>query len=163
MRHGKSDWDADYQSDHERPLDKRGIRSARLVGRLYSALDLAPEHVISSTAVRARTTAELAAEAGAWGCSVELEEGFYGSGAETVLELGSTAPEVARLMLVGHQPTWGMLLRRLTGATASMKTACVAEITLDIDTWSELGQARGVLSSLINPRPLFGSEWDETS
>ncbi|MDH3462867.1 MAG: histidine phosphatase family protein, partial [Acidimicrobiia bacterium] len=31
MRHGKSDWDASYGADHDRPLAERGVRSAELM------------------------------------------------------------------------------------------------------------------------------------
>lgn len=163
MRHAKSDWDAGYGADHDRPLNERGTRSARLMGRFVSGADLIPDVVISSTAIRAITTAQLAAESGLWGCPIDLEPGFYGSGPNTVLELASEAPSVDRLMLVGHQPTWSMLVQRLTGARADMKTASVAVIDLMIETWAELTTAQGILASLHNPRSYFGSEWDDAS
>jgi len=160
MRHAKSDWDADYSADHERPLNNRGVRSARVMGRLIAGLDLIPGHVISSTAVLARTTAGLASEAGQWGTHIALESGFYGNGPEAVLEISSRAPNVDRLMLVGHQPTWGMLLNRLTGAVADMKTGSLAAIEFMVDDWSDLDTAQGVMTSLQHPRPYFGTQWD---
>ena len=160
MRHAKSDWDADYGSDHERPLNGRGRRSARLMGRMLGGSDLAPDHVISSSAVRALTTAHLAAEAGAWTTGIEPNPGLYGTGAESVLGFAADAPDVSRLMLVGHQPTWSMLVRRLTGAMAEMKTASVAVIDIPADSWGELPETRGALQALYHPRPFFGSEWD---
>lgn len=161
MRHAKSDWNADYGSDHERPLSGRGERSARLMGRLLKGMKVVPDHVISSTAVRAKTTAHLAAETGDWGCPIDLEPGFYGTGPGTVIELVSSAPDVDRLMIVGHQPTWSMVLHHLTGARAEMKTASVAVIEVMAYEWSELPEVSGVLSALHHPRPFFGSEWDD--
>ena len=160
MRHAKSDWDADYSADHERPLNDRGVRSARLMGRLIAGLDLTPDHVMSSTAVRASTTAALASESGKWETNIALESGFYGSGPESVLDIAADAPDVEKLMLVGHQPTWGMLVNRLTGAVADMKTASVAAIVFMIDDWDDIATAQGVLTSLQHPRPYFGSQWD---
>ena len=29
FRHGKSDWDAIYDRDHDRPLSKRGIKASK--------------------------------------------------------------------------------------------------------------------------------------
>lgn len=163
MRHAKSDWNADYGSDHERPLNHRGERSARLMGRLLGGMDLVPDHVIASTAVRARTTAQMASESGEWGCPIDLEPDLYGTGPETVLEVASRAPDVERLMIVGHQPTWSMVLHRLTGARADMKTASVAVVDLMVYDWSELPEMTGVLAALHNPRSFFGSEWDDVS
>ena len=36
MRHGKSDWDADFGSDHDRPLNERGVRNSRLMGQVLA-------------------------------------------------------------------------------------------------------------------------------
>ena len=161
LRHGKSDWHANYGSDHERPLNSRGVRSARLMGRLLSGLDLAPHLAISSTAVRARTTVELAAEAGAWDCPIRLDQGLYDLGVDGVLTRAAAAPDVERLMLVGHQPTWSMIVGSLTGAGADMKTASVAVIEFTMDHWSQLIDTPGTLSALHHPRAYFGSEYDD--
>ena len=161
MRHAKSDWNADYGSDHDRPLNGRGERSARLVGRMLRGMDLVPDHIISSSAVRARSTAQLASESCAWGCAIDLEPELYGAGPEAVLAVASRAPDVERLMVVGHQPTWSMVLLRLTGARAEMKTASVAVVDLMIYEWSELPEMAGVLTALHNPRSFFGSPWDD--
>ncbi len=159
MRHGKSDWDANYSGDHRRPLADRGVRSARLMGRLITALGLAPDRVISSTALRASATATLAASTGGWTSPVEHEDGFYGSGPDEVLRLAARS-HGERLMLVGHEPTWSKILQRLTGASSEMKTAALAVIDLHLDDWSLLPDSRGTLSLLIQPRWFFGSEWD---
>lgn len=161
MRHAKSDWDADSESDHERPLNERGVRSARLMGRFLAAHDLEPDHVISSTAVRARTTAELAADAGGWRAEVALDAGLYGTGPGGVIERARRAPDVPRLMLVGHQPTWGLVVTEIAGETVQMKTATVAVVNLDVGSWDEIGPGRGGLAAVFQPRDYFGSEWDE--
>lgn len=160
MRHGKSDWDADWDTDHERPLAERGVRSARLMGRLLTDLGLAPEHIISSTAVRARTTAELAAEAGAWSVPIALEEGFYGGSPEEILALAAPAPAVDRLMLIGHEPTWSGVVRRLTQMWVAVKTASVAVVKVDAPDWKTLPTIKGELVDLHHPRRYFGSKWD---
>ncbi len=159
LRHGKSDWDAAYSGDHQRPLADRGVRSAKIMGRLITAMGMAPDQLVCSTALRAAATAEIAMRAGGWDTEVEFEDGFYGTGPDTVLELASLS-EGDRLMLVGHQPTWSMLVQRLTGAAAEMKTASLAVIEIPIDDWAVLPEAGGLLSLLIHPRGLFGSEWD---
>ena len=85
MRHAKSDWDASYGSDHDRPLASRGHRSATVMGRVLSAWDEIPDLVITSSAVRAMATAEEAARAGGWNCPIVVEPDFYGSGPGSVL------------------------------------------------------------------------------
>lgn len=152
MRHAKSDWDADYGDDHDRPLNERGTRSARLMGRVLADEGLEPAHVISSTALRARTTAELANEAGEWGARLSLERALYDEGPKGVLATVASTPDVARLMLVGHQPTWSMLVAALTGERVEMKTATVAVIDLEVETWAGLANGTGALRGILQPR-----------
>ena len=152
MRHAKSDWDADYGSDHERPLNERGLRSARLMGRVLAKEGLVPDLIISSTAVRARKTAELAIEAGGWNSEMRLDRSLYDEGPRGVLAVGASASDVDGLMLVGHQPTWAMLVSALTGERAEMKTAAVAVIEMDIESWADLPDASGTLTRVLEPR-----------
>ena len=56
LRHAKSSWDHTELADHDRPLNKRGMRTAPRMGRLLIERDLVPDLILCSTAVRARTT-----------------------------------------------------------------------------------------------------------
>lgn len=160
MRHAKSDWEADFSNDHDRPLSGRGVRSARLMGRFLKAHDLEPDHVISSTALRARRTAELAGEAAGWRADLVLDRALYDSGPDGVVDRARNAPDCARLMLVGHQPTWGLIARQLSGEQVEMKTATVAVIDFEVGSWGEIAPGEGVLIGVHHPRDHFGSRWD---
>lgn len=160
MRHAKSDWSADHGSDHDRPLNDRGVRSARVMGELLAREDLVPELVISSTAHRARRTAEIAIESGGWDARLVLDPAFYGSGVAEVIEVASSAPPVQRLMLVGHQPTWSMLVAALSGQRVEMKTATVAIIEFGFDDWPALTERRGRVVEVLQPRDHLGSTSD---
>jgi phosphohistidine phosphatase len=151
MRHAKSDWEADYGSDHERPLNGRGVRSALLMGRALTAKGLIPGLVVSSSAVRARRTAELAAEAGRWPAAIRLDRSLYESGPDGVLLAASAAPDIGTLMLVGHQPTWSILARNLTGEPVEMRTATVVVIEMSLDTWADVPGASGTLVEVLSP------------
>ena len=160
MRHAKSDWEAAYSTDHDRPLNDRGVRSAQIMGRVLAARDLAPHVILSSDAVRARTTAELARDAGVWDSSLFLEPRFYGGTTSDVLDAVSKSPAVSRVMVVGHQPRWSILVDHLTGADVDMKTAAVAVVALPIANWAEADHATGSLVEVLYPRDFFGSQFD---
>lgn len=162
MRHAKSDWDADYGADHERPLNERGMRSARIMGRVLTAEGLIPDHVISSTAVRARSTASLAREAGGWTCEIVLDQSLYEGGADAAVQSAATAGQHKRLMLVGHQPTWSILFSVLTGESVEMKTATVAVIDFDVDRWQELPSGKGSVTGVYQPRDYYDTEFDRS-
>ena len=156
LRHGKADKDPSHASDHERPLTSRGREAAAMMGKFLSRIEQAPDLVVSSTAVRARDTAQKAARAGAWECEVLLEEGLYATGAAEVLAtirgLDDAAPSV---MLVGHEPTWSELAGRLVGgAQLDFPTAALARIDLAIDAWSAADFGRGTLVWLVTPKTL---------
>ena len=152
MRHAKSDWNAEYGRDHERPLNDRGQRSARLIGRVLADEGVAPQRVVSSTAVRARSTATLAKEAGDWDAEIVLDDRIYGGGVDTAIDVARSSPDVDRLMLVGHQPSWSSLVTVLSGEHVDMKTATVAVITFDIEGWSALASGGGRIAAVYQPR-----------
>jgi phosphohistidine phosphatase len=166
MRHAKSDWNAGAPSDHERPLNKRGTAAAITMGKVLANIDEVPDLIYTSSAVRATETALLASEAGGWRApTVEFDE-LYGTSPAGTLEIAAAAPDdVERLMLVGHQPTWGYLVHALTGAAAQIKTATVVAIDLPVARWDDAPQSTGTLAYLLQPRlfklhPRLFTDWD---
>jgi phosphohistidine phosphatase len=86
VRHAKSAWDSPGLDDHERPLAERGLRDAPEMGRRLAERGLVPDVIRSSTAVRARTTAKLMAQAlGVGADRVQLDERLYGAMPEEIL------------------------------------------------------------------------------
>jgi phosphohistidine phosphatase len=156
MRHGKSDWSAG-RPDHDRPLNPRGVSSAKAMGIALARMGEEPDLVISSTATRAATTAQLAAEAGDWESDIVYSGSLYGTSAQGALEvLLETDPAAQSVMLVGHQPTWGNLVAHLTGGSVAMKTATVAKVDLYVRDWTDSLHARGELIFLLQPRSIQG-------
>lgn len=156
LRHGKSDWDAACGGDHERPLKKRGVRAARLVGRALTGLEQAPDLVLSSSAVRARTTAELAHDAGGWTCPLEVTRELYQATPEAILErLRALEPSPERVLVVGHEPTLSELVALLIdGARPAFPTAALARIDFELSAWDAVGPGTGTLAWLLPPRLL---------
>ncbi len=154
MRHAKSDWGAGAPSDHQRPLNRRGRRAAETMGRLLAGIGEVPELAISSSAIRARRTVEIAAASGEWDTEIEVTDDLYGTSPHGALAVIATAPdEVERLMVVGHEPSWSGLVHRLTGAAVQMKTATVAII--DVYTgrsWTGAGRLQGEIVTVLQPR-----------
>ncbi len=154
LRHGKSDWGAPYALDLERPLNARGRRAASLVGQFLTASGRAPDSVISSPAVRARRTVELAAEAGEWSCPIRISESLYGGSVRGVLEeVRQESPTTSSLLIAGHQPTWSALISGLIGGgRCRFPTAALACIRFAHEDWSRVDFGGGELSWLVTPR-----------
>ena len=115
FRHGKSDWDAPYGRDHERPLAARGRKASDAMGRWLAEHGPLPDRILCSTAKRARQTCMRAVVAGDWKAPVSYHRSLYGATPETLLELIREQPAgAACIMLIGHQPTWSMTTGLLT-------------------------------------------------
>ncbi len=161
LRHAKSDWNAAYGGDHERPLNTRGMRAARAVGIAVARSGEIPDMAMTSTATRARTTLDEAIDAGSWDTAVSEDRRLYGTSPAGALEVASAAPDdIERLMLVGHQPTWGSLVRALTGASVVVKTATLVAVDLRITRWLDAPTADGSIAYLFQPRLFTDGTWD---
>lgn len=159
LRHGKSDWSADYTTDADRPLNRRGREAAKLMGRFLTAADQQPDLAVTSPARRAHQTLHLAIRAGGWSCPTVTSDPLYKRcPRETFQFLRTSVPATARLVLaVGHQPTWSEVVEILTGADVRFPTAAVARIELDLHCWETLAAGTGQLSWLVPPRLLATS------
>ena len=140
LRHAKSSWKDSDLEDHDRPLNKRGKKDAPQMGRLLSAEGLVPDLILSSTAVRARQTAEAVAHASSYEGKIELLEELYLAPAGKLLsEAQSRAPRSAgRLLLVAHNPGLEDLVEILSGTREPFPTAALAVFEVEIAQWKEL-------------------------
>jgi len=134
------------REDSQRRLTTRGQQQARAVGLALARLDVAFEGVLFSPKVRARETAELAAEG--WQTSqrellsvhAPLAAGF--DGAQALDALAGLSAD-ARLLLVGHEPDLSLVVGELTGGRVDLKKGGLAVVRLQ--------GASGELAVLMRP------------
>jgi phosphohistidine phosphatase len=155
LRHAKSSHDHPGLDDHDRPLSSRGLRDAPRIGELLGSERTIPDRIVSSTALRARTTAELAAETAGAAAPI-LDPRLYGAGPDECLAILREQPDRCRaVMIVGHNPTLEQLVELLTGSAERFPTAALARIRLPIESWADLLPAvRGELVALWRPKEL---------
>jgi phosphohistidine phosphatase len=122
------------RSDAERRLTGRGEGQARAAGIALERLGVAFDAVLFSPKVRARQTAELAAEQ--WGeqqrallrAHAPLAGGFASADA---LEALSGIDADGRLLIVGHEPDLSRTVGELTGARVDLKKGGLAVVRLE--------------------------------
>jgi phosphohistidine phosphatase len=155
LRHGKSDWQASYTSDHQRPLAARGIAASRTVGEWLTRVGMAPDLALTSDAVRARTTVELAADAGGWTCPIELAPEFYSAqGTDLVRALNAVDDSIEKVLLAGHEPTWSHTVAMLAGGgRVRFPTSAVACLRY-YGPWRMLAAGRCEIKWLVTPKLL---------
>ena len=140
FRHGKSDWDAQYDSDHDRPLAKRGIRDAKRMGKFLSKRTEVPELILSSTSLRTRETTKLAVEAGNWDVDIELEKKIYeASFTEIINVIKSQDDKYNSICLVGHEPIFSTIITLIDNKKKiKFPTATMARISFSTSVWKRV-------------------------
>jgi phosphohistidine phosphatase len=154
LRHAKSSWKDATLCDHDRPLNRRGQKDAPRAGAWIAEAGLLPDLVLSSTAVRAQSTARLMAEAAGYAKEIELKRELYHADCDDILGvLKSLTGSIASALVVGHNPGMEELLQLLTGQHDALPTAALAHIELPIDDWRHLNRkTQGRLVQLWHPQ-----------
>ena len=106
VRHAKSSWADRQLTDHDRPLNTRGARNAPVMGARVQALGIRVEGLITSSALRARTTAEHFLDAlDPTPAKLRVESDLYHADVATWLAFMETLPDTwSSVMAFGHNP-----------------------------------------------------------
>ena len=164
MRHAKSDWDDPQLADFERPLNERGRKAAKRIGREFRKRRIRVDRIIASPAVRVRETLRELAEGFGETRDVRFEQRIYEASTAALFELVRAIPNAVHApLLVGHNPGLHDLVLTLTAdddqglrrqVTPKFPTAAVAVIQLPAVRWGEVAPASGRIVELILPREL---------
>ncbi|MDA8370202.1 MAG: histidine phosphatase family protein [Nocardiopsaceae bacterium] len=123
-------------ADHVRGLTDEGRIQARAAGAQLAQAGLVPDHVICSTALRARQTLELVLSQLPREPTIDYAESAYSANVDTIFELiNAVDPEVETLLVVGHNPTMAQLAAVFVedGGFISFSPASIAVATLEVD------------------------------
>jgi len=141
LRHAKSSWAYAGVEDELRPLNKRGKRDAPLMGKRFKARKEDLDSIITSPALRAKTTAQLFTEAAGLAEEkiVEAPE-LYFSAVSTIADIiRNQDDEYGSSMLVFHNPDITAFTNSIVGSPRidNIPTCGLVKLTSDIDYWAE--------------------------
>ncbi len=153
MRHAKSSWKYHDLSDHERPLNKRGRKSAVKIAKELVRLEWMPDKLYSSDSTRTRET---------WGrmnkyidgVEVEYSRKLYHSGVSRILKNLPDEAGCETIMVLGHNPGCSEFLSYLCGEWHRMPTAATALLTIKNPDESWKNESNWILEELLLPREL---------
>lgn len=138
MRHAKSSWEDPELTDHDRPLNQRGLRDAPRMGQLIQEQGLTPDLIIASTAQRAQQTAYLVAQQCGDQTPIDSTGQLYlAAPHDYVAYLRSLDDQFSTVLVIGHNPGLEDLLESITGLFQGMPTAAVAHLQLAIPSWRQ--------------------------
>ena len=144
VRHAKSSWDDPYLDDHDRPLNERGLQNAPEMGKRLQGLSIRPEVWISSTALRAITTAEIIAEqVGFPQDQIQRTKDLYHASATELQEIISELDDqIDSVVFFGHNPGVTSLVANLYGLPIDNVPTCgVVHLQFNENTWSAVSSA----------------------
>lgn len=155
VRHAKSSWKNPGLDDFDRPLNNRGRHDLPgMAQRVYEA-GLRPDRLLSSTALRALTTAKtLATELQLSSKRFVVLPALYAASCRSLLRLlQEQSDQWHHLMLVGHNPGLEELGYYLTReALPKFPTAAVLHLHLKIEHWSDLDESCGCVQFFDYPK-----------
>lgn len=164
LRHAKSSWKERELDDFERPLNNRGQRAARRLGRELSDRRMAFDFILASPAVRVRETIEGVSQEHDLGVPVRFEPRIYMARVAELLDLIGAIPDEAKeALLVGHNTSAERLVIKLANdderglrkrVEEKFPTAALAVIELPIERWEDLRPESGRVVDLIYPADL---------
>src|SRR3954469_14686974 len=141
LRHGEA-VPHDSKPDDDRELTARGERQAQSAGAGLARLGVEFAACYTSPKVRARDTARLACEP----LNIEPEEDDQlanGFDSDHARELLLAHDDDARVLVVGHEPSFSRVVFDLTGARVDFKKGGIAAVRME--------SGRGELLVLLRP------------
>jgi len=158
MRHAKSSWKKELP-DHERPLNRRGKRAAKLIGKTLKERKIFPDSLLVSDAKRARATAKKVLKV--LGEERRIPSTFlpalYEADAEGILEIVRSGGGASRrVLLIGHNPAISDAAVLLSGDPRFkwLPTGAVVGLEFPIEEWRDLEEGSGRVILALTPREL---------
>ncbi len=164
LRHAKSDWGDPNLEDFNRPLNERGWKSARRMGKELKERGMRFDLVIASPAARVRETLDGLREKFEMNVEIRFEPRMYGASEQMLLTIVRALHEkVERPLLVGHNPGLERLLVDLTEddeaglrdcIAGKYPTGALAVVEMPADRWANVEPGSGQIAELILPKEL---------
>jgi phosphohistidine phosphatase len=165
LRHAKSAWGEAGVPDHDRPLNRRGERTAEAMAEHFLVKAPVPDLILCSTAARTRQTlAPLIERFPPPAPPIALENGLYLASEDMLLNRLQDLPQtVSTVLLIGHNEGMWHLAEMLAGqgkATllAALRekfpTGALATLEVELKSWSKLAAGAATLTAFARPRDL---------
>ncbi len=146
IRHAKSSWDNQDQTDFERPLNKRGEHDAPLMANILNKKKVEPDLIISSPAKRAFSTALIFAEKLDYNLnSVKTDDRIYEAGMRELMTLVREIDDRNKtVMIFGHNPGLTSFTNLLGDKfIPGMPTCSIVGLEFDATKWAQVERHSG--------------------
>jgi phosphohistidine phosphatase len=154
VRHAKSGWSIQDQTDIDRPLSERGYKDAHLVSEYLYKKKVAPSIIISSPAVRAMSTALIFAETLHYSReAIVIKDDLYETDRKEYLSiLQALDDEHPSAMIFAHNPIITETAHYLSDKPVEdMPTCCLVALSFNTPSWQFIAKRTGSFQFLLSP------------
>lgn len=144
IRHAKSSWTHNV-IDHERPLSNRGFNDAQIISNHLSSSNLKVDLVLSSDAIRAKTTADIiVSNLGINQEIFSLNQELYDFSGENLIKTIKTCDNnIDYLLIFGHNHAITTFVNSFGDKYIDNVPTCgVVIIEFDINSWENLNKGK---------------------
>ncbi len=134
MRHAKSSWKETGISDHDRPLNKRGLRDAPRIADAIHDRGWTPDLILVSSSKRTLQTLSQMSNRFEGVQSEIRTEIYHATVNDLLLVLEDTAQE-GTTMVLGHNPGSEILVNHLSGEWHVLPTAAAVLLVESTGQW----------------------------
>ena len=144
VRHAKSSWSNTSLTDFDRPLNRRGVSNAPLMGQRIREYGLHLDTIITSSAERAKETSKLIAKEIKYELQdIDLELDLYHASREVFINILSRQQN-KNIAMVGHNPGIQDFSYWLSSAPeVNFPTCGVIHISFSLGNWTEIYKNSG--------------------
>ncbi len=155
IRHAKSSWNIPNLDDFNRPLNKRGIENAKLMGKKLTELNCNPDYIISSSAIRTAETSAILSKATGYNFNkLVFTNALYETNLNEMIQIINKLPNHTKeVILISHNPTITKLSNYLTDDYIDHIPTCgIVKIELEIENWQHIIEGIGRKIFFIYPK-----------
>ena len=155
IRHAKSDWNDFKLSDHDRPLDERGLADAPVMAKKLVSLVPTPDLLIASSAKRTIQTAELFAKKYDFPQSeITTYKSLYHSGPDEMIEvLEAQDDSIGTIAMFVHNPGITFFASLVGDLHIQDVSTCgILIMNSDVNRWTDLTISNIKIEQYIYPK-----------
>lgn len=166
MRHAKSSWDDPKLDDHERPLNKRGKKSAKLICEFFVKNKIKFDLILLSSSERTKKTLRILLSKITKPKKITISQKFYLAHENDLLKkIKKIDKKYKKVLLINHEPAVRNLTIRLSKninthnyklMNYKFPTSAFAKIIFEVNEWP-LIENKGILKEFIRPKDLQDS------
>lgn len=146
VRHTQKEELTLQKDDYDRQLNEQGVIDANNLAKKFADKYGKVDLIVSSPAIRTRTTAEILAQKLNYRKAIMYNEVLYMAFVNELLEtITYTYDTVDNMVLIGHNPSLTALAVTLVGFKEKFEMGAYMEIEFDCDSWIDIDKENAKL------------------